>query len=281
MNPLQTTWKQRALHIAMLIIGVGIPVATVIQASVGGVQLGAGWSIGIVAAAAVAVMSNVKRFLPTPSDQEVSAINRALNVIGSLAASASAVLVLVLSSVPTAGKVGIVGATVAGLLTNLRVVAARGATSRDPSAGSIRYGLLWALVAAGLFALLAWPAFARAEQFGGCFAGGKVCAGPSAAITVASFNLATSQFSGGVSPGIGYGVTYGKAEWYAVGVDLYASLRLGQGVPNQAAFTLMGHFARYVFLGIGPTVTQREAGQSALVQWSILGGLGVPIGDAR
>jgi hypothetical protein len=82
-----------------------------------------------------------------------------------------------------------------------------------------------------------------------------------------------------VSPGLGYGLTWTPpaAPWAAMGADLYASFRLGQGVSNQGAFALMGHFADYLFLGVGPTVTQR-AGQSALVQWSILGGMGVPLG---
>ena len=121
---------------------------------------------------------------------------------------------------------------------------------------------------------------APSPQFGGCFASGRACAGPSAAITVASFNLATSQFSGGIALGLGYGVTYAPDQWYAVGLDLYASLRLGQGQPNQATFSLMGHFANYVFLGIGPSITQEPTGTPALVQWSVLGGFGVPLGGS-
>jgi hypothetical protein len=131
-----------------------------------------------------------------------------------------------------------------------------------------------------LFAVQASAADRATPQAGGCFASGRACAGPSAAITVASYNLATSQFSGGISPGLGYGVTYAPDQWYAVGLDLYASLRLGQGQPNQATFSLMGHFANYVFLGVGPSITQRDSGQPALVQWSILGGLGIPIGGS-
>jgi hypothetical protein len=123
------------------------------------------------------------------------------------------------------------------------------------------------------------PSLARAQSYGGCFADGKLCAGPSAAITVVSFNLADSTFTGGVSPGVGYGLTFTppSAPWANVGLDLYASIRLGQSLPNNATFSLMGHFANYLFVGIGPTITQEPAGQSALVQWSILGGFGVPI----
>ena len=125
------------------------------------------------------------------------------------------------------------------------------------------------------------PLRANANQFGGCLSS-NVCLGPSASITLASFNLATSSFTGGVSPGVGYGITYSppNARWATVGVDIYASLKLGQSTPNQGSFSLMGHFADYIFIGVGPTITQRESGQPALVQWSILGGIGVPIGGS-
>jgi len=152
-----------------------------------------------------------------------------------------------------------------------------------PRRGPYGPGPLALLVLAGS---LLWGSTARAQSpvpgpsYGGCFAGGVLCAGPSASITVVSFNLATSSFTGGVSPGVGYGLTYTppSAPWAAVGLDLYASVRLGQNLPNMAAFSLMGHFANYVFLGVGPTVTQEPAGVSAVVQWSILGGFGVPLG---
>jgi len=132
-----------------------------------------------------------------------------------------------------------------------------------------------------LLASSAWAQSPASPQFGGYFTP-ALRAGPSVAVTVAAFNLATSQFSGGLSPGVGYGLTYTppSAPWAAVGLDLYASLRLGQGLPNQATFSAMGHFANYVFLGIGPSVTQQESGKPALVQWSILFGFGVPLGGS-
>lgn len=139
--------------------------------------------------------------------------------------------------------------------------------------------LFWVLVGftiSVLVGLLFMEGFARAEQFGGCSALGRVCAGPSASLTIASYNLATGKFSGGVTPGIGYGVTMSKGKWYSTGVDVYAAFRLGQGQANQAAFSLMGHFADYVYLGVGPAITEREG--SPLVQWSVLFGFGAPIG---
>jgi len=112
---------------------------------------------------------------------------------------------------------------------------------------------------------------------GGCFSP-TLCVGPSASLTVAAFNLTTSQFSGGVSPGIGYGLTYTPptAAWAAVGVDVYASLRLGQGQPNQANFALMFHGLN-VYVGIGPSIVQ---GPPTIVQWSIFAGPGVSVQSA-
>jgi hypothetical protein len=128
------------------------------------------------------------------------------------------------------------------------------------------------------FSTTSAEAQAPTPLYGGCFDGGVLCAGPSASIIVARFNLADSTFTGGVNPGVGYGLTWTPptAPWAAVGLDLYASLQLGSSVPNNVAFSFMGHFANYIFAGIGPTITQRT-GQSALTQWSILGGLGIPL----
>jgi hypothetical protein len=155
---------------------------------------------------------------------------------------------------------------------------------RDPTKGSVSLSGLLIVCAfsafVGTFAMLKVShAQTPTPVYGGCLSGGTVCFGPSASITVASFNLATSQFTGGVQPGVGYGVTYTppSAPWAAVGADIDASLRLGQGQPNTATFSLMGHFANYIFLGVGPSITQEPVGVPALVQWSILGGLGVPI----
>jgi hypothetical protein len=125
------------------------------------------------------------------------------------------------------------------------------------------------------------PLGAKADQFGG-YITPQLYIGPSANVTLVSFNLAKSKFEGGVSPGVGLGVTFipTTAPWASMGVDVYASFRLGQGLPNQGAFSLMGHFANYVFIGVGPTITEGADGEKALVQWSILGGIGVPIGGA-
>jgi hypothetical protein len=116
---------------------------------------------------------------------------------------------------------------------------------------------------------------------GGCFSP-TLCVGPSASLTVAQFNLATSNFSGGVSPGIGYGLTWTPptAPWSAVGADIYASTKLGQGVPNQVSFALMFHWLN-AYLGIGPSIIQGASGQPVTVQWSIMAGPGIQVQGAQ
>jgi len=127
-------------------------------------------------------------------------------------------------------------------------------------------------------AALVLPVSARAadSQFGGCFAGGQLCAGPSATITVGEFNLATQKFSGGVSPGIGYGVTYAPDCWYAVGLAGYLAFSVGGSQPNSARPALMLSFANYLRVGAGLSVTERDVG--TLRQWSLLFGVGADFG---
>jgi hypothetical protein len=150
----------------------------------------------------------------------------------------------------------------------------------DPSRGHATPTMLMLLAFATL-AICASAAIAFAQPAsppaGGCFSP-TLCVGPSASLTVAAFDLTTSQFSGGVSPGIGYGLTYTPptAAWAAVGVDVYASLRLGQGQPNQANLALMLHGLN-VYVGVGPSIIQ---GPPTIVQWSIFAGPGVSVQSA-
>lgn len=128
-----------------------------------------------------------------------------------------------------------------------------------------------------LICLSAAPAYAAESQFGGCFAGGRACAGPSATITVGEFNLARQKFSGGVSPGIGYGITYAPDSWYATGIAGYLSFSVGGSQPNSARPALMLSFANYVRVGVGVAITEQDVG--TLKQWSLLFGLGADFGS--
>jgi hypothetical protein len=142
------------------------------------------------------------------------------------------------------------------------------------------------LPASCLFAVLSCTFVALSDadaqvstQFGGCFAGGDVCLGPSASITVGEFNLSTSKFAGGVIPGVGYGATYRSSEWYAAGAALYLSFVVGQGQPNQAVPALMFSFANYVRLGVGVSVVEQASGP-AQTQWKLFFGLGSDFGGS-
>jgi len=127
---------------------------------------------------------------------------------------------------------------------------------REPRALPKIVGL--ALLVAGTLAL-ASPAWAE-PQFGGCFASGNLCAGPSAAITVGEYNFSTAKFAGGVIPGVGYGLTYKPESWYATGLSFYLQFVVGQGQPNQAVPALMLSFANYLRLGLALQITEQLTG---------------------
>ena len=119
---------------------------------------------------------------------------------------------------------------------------------------------------------------AAESQFGGCFAQGRLCAGPSATITVGEFNLSTSKFSGGVSPGIGYGVTYAPDAWYATGLAGYLAFSVGGGQPNLAKPSLLVSFANYIRLGVSYSIAEQAVGTARA--FSIAFGLGSDFGGS-
>jgi len=61
-------------------------------------------------------------------------------------------------------------------------------------------------------------------QFGGCIRNGKLCFGPSIALTVAAINLKTKVIEGAFSAGLGYGLTLNKGKWSSIGADAYFNL---------------------------------------------------------
>lgn len=78
---------------------------------------------------------------------------------------------------------------------------------------------------------------------GGCFASGKLCVGPSVAITLTAINLTTQHVEAGFSPGVGIGLTYQKGTWNSVGLGAYFNLTPGAGgVPDQAGGALIASF---------------------------------------
>jgi len=119
----------------------------------------------------------------------------------------------------------------------------------------------------------------HAQQFGGCFATGRLCAGPSATVAVGEFNLATSKFRAGALPGVGYGLTLNQDRWYATGVAAYVAFSVGQGEPNQAVPSVIFSFANYLRFGVGLSIAEQSEGPT-LKQWRLLFGLGTDMGGS-
>ena len=143
----------------------------------------------------------------------------------------------------------------------------------------MRIWVLAALIALGIGLALCLPVRPSwAQEFGGCTATRSICAGPAVAITVGQFNLATSKFSGGLNPGVGYGLTYATDKWYATGLAGYLSFAVGGNEPNQAFPSLLLSFANYVRVGAGVSI--RETDGPVLTQWRLLFGLGTDFGGS-
>ena len=112
-------------------------------------------------------------------------------------------------------------------------------------------------------------------RFGGCILAAKnpqgaVCdpkkekcecllqAEPAAAVTVAKYE--SGKFSGGLLPGLGYGVALFPRRWYAVGAAAYFQLSVGGALPSAAALSGLLSFASYVRVGLGSTWTEQATG---------------------
>lgn len=90
------------------------------------------------------------------------------------------------------------------------------------------------------------PVAEPTRTFGGCNKIGTFCAGPSALITVAAYDLTNHKVVGSFAPGLGYGFTMRPKEWYAYGLDAGLSLQ----TSGQSSFSLMFKFANYIHVGV-------------------------------
>ena len=97
---------------------------------------------------------------------------------------------------------------------------------------------LWVLLVVSLLSL---GAFAQAPpappQFGGCIQSGKLCVGPSIALSLAAFNLQTGKMEAAFAPGIGYGFTYNPGTWKSLGADFYVTVDPG---AQKASVSFLG-----------------------------------------
>jgi hypothetical protein len=138
----------------------------------------------------------------------------------------------------------------------------------------------FAFAAVGACALFAFSHKAYAtpdqSQFGRCW--GDWCLGPAVALTLGEYNFYTKKFSGGIIPGVGYGVTWdGPINLQAA---VYVSFLVGQGQPNQLAPSLILSIFNYIQVGAGPEVIEQPTGPTQ-TQWRILFGLGTNFGATQ
>ena len=297
MDPTQlVSMKKRLLHLALLAIGIGIPILTVVQAALGNVQLGAGWSVGIIAAGIVAVASNVRRFLPAPTGEEVGLIAKWLNILGGLAATASTVLVLWLTSIPAGGKAALVGATLAGLLASLRTVGGAGARGAVPASeaaqqivqgaiprdkGNVELRAIIIVAIIGLLAIVALlaltPRKARAEtpqpQLDlpgtlGCFDSARdFCGRLVMPAGVGGLSLLSRKVSyGAFTGGIGLGVDLWAQRWHTVTPALAIAAKAESGANFANIAGLLG-LCKVAWIGGMVHI------DSALTEWSLLAGI--------
>lgn len=78
------------------------------------------------------------------------------------------------------------------------------------------------------------------SRFGGCV-GPWACFQPSVVVTPLAINLRAKKVEAGFTPGVGYGVTFHKGEWYAFGFDAYFNVSTAGG--GVAAIAVMGKAA--------------------------------------
>lgn len=85
------------------------------------------------------------------------------------------------------------------------------------------------------------------SAFGGCVRSGRVCFGPSVAVTVAAINLKTKTIEGAFSPGLGYGLTVNPGKWSSFGADAYFTL--DPAAQRASAAILFKFFNGYLRVG--------------------------------
>jgi len=237
--------KERIRHLFQLLTVIAVPVLTIW----GDAQTDLASKIALSFAAVLALAF------------EPSKRGEIAHVVLGVSAVLVPVLTFVLAQSSMGAKAGAVVAVAIAVLTKLQ-----------KALGSAQTGALLLLLA--MFA--AGHARAADSQFGGCFAGGQLCAGPSATVTLGTFDLATQKFAGGVSPGLGYGLTYAPDRWYAVGLAGYLAFSVGGGQPNSAKPAVIASFANYLRLGAAYSIAEQSVG--TLRAWSLVFGVGADFG---
>lgn len=94
------------------------------------------------------------------------------------------------------------------------------------------------------------PPPATPTRFGGCSKHGNFCYGPAANLSLVLFNMRTGDFTLGVIPGVGYGITAFANQPYKVGVGFFGNFKSkSENSPSSGMASVVLSFAEYVRLG--------------------------------
>ncbi len=141
------------------------------------------------------------------------------------------------------------------------------AMAAQPPRGFVRVRTLLTTTAITAFLLavlmLGFAAVARADDsapppLGGCNKALTVCWGPTTSISVVAYSLSTGQFSAGLIPGAGYGVTLWRNTSYALGLGGYASLKTTGTGPTTGLFSVIASFNNYLRFGFARQIFNTE-----------------------
>lgn len=118
----------------------------------------------------------------------------------------------------------------------------------------------WFAPALLIVALLV-PSVARGEDqtrtFGGCNTKTTFCYGPTTTVSVVGYSLKSGEFTLGLIPGAGYGVTFFADKTYQLGLGGYAAIQKANDT-TVGMFSAIASFAQYLRFGWGWQITGHE-----------------------
>jgi hypothetical protein len=106
----------------------------------------------------------------------------------------------------------------------------------------------------------------RTSKYGTCWKGGEICVAPTASMFVGQVNLDSGDFTGGLIPGVGYGMTYKKNK-FECGAAIYLSSDLTDD-PKVIQSSLVLSIMEYVRIGAG-FISTEHIGTNPIIQFGI------------
>ena len=127
-------------------------------------------------------------------------------------------------------------------------------------------GVTALFIALGFFVFLSMVAHADETRFGGCWSDGEWCVQPTASVFVGRVKLNDGTFSGGLIPGIGYGINY-ESGWIKAGSAVYLATDFVSDTKSINT-NIVFSFMEYIRLGIGVDIIE-GSGTSPILLFGI------------